>query len=78
MALQFGCTQEQIDALESWTTSDRLDADQRLVLAAADQLTMDLALDDATFAALRERWTPAEIVELVLTIALFVVSGRRC
>ena len=76
IALQFGGTQEQIDALESWSTSDVFDADQRLVLAAADRLTTDLAIDEATFAALNERWTPAEMVELVLTIAFYSCVSR--
>jgi AhpD family alkylhydroperoxidase len=76
MALQFGVTQEQLDALGSWSTSDLFDADQRLVLAAADQLTNDLSIDEATFAALTERWNPAELVELVLTMSFYSCVSR--
>ena len=76
MALQFGCTEAQIDALATWPDSELFDADERLVLAAADQLTVDVAVDDATFDVLRERWTPAEVVELVLTISFYSCVSR--
>ena len=76
-ALKVGVTQRQLDELAEWPASDCFDDDERAVLAFADQLTTDLAVDDATFARLQDRWTPSEIVELTLTVAFYSCVSPR-
>jgi 4-carboxymuconolactone decarboxylase len=76
VARHHGVTDEQLDALSDWSTTELFDPDQRLVLAATDQLTNTLGIDDSTFAALAERWTPCEVVELILTISFYSCVSR--
>jgi AhpD family alkylhydroperoxidase len=75
-ALKVGVTQEQLDSMASWRSASCFSDDERAVLAFAEQLTNELHVDDATFAALADRWTPAEVVELTLTIAFYSCVSR--
>lgn len=75
-ALKVGVTQTQLDALADWSSSDQFDADERALIAFAEQLTSGLAVDDETYAALAARWTPAEVVELTLTVSFYSCVSR--
>jgi len=76
MALQFGIGQDQLDDLGEWRASERFDVLQREVLAFTDELTSELAVSDETFSALAQRWSPAELVELTLTVAFYSCVSR--
>ncbi len=75
-ALKNGVTQQQLDELDQWRTSTKFSDDERAVLAFTEQLTTNLAVDDETFAPLRERWNAAEIVELILTVSFYSCVSR--
>jgi 4-carboxymuconolactone decarboxylase len=75
-ALKFGVAQEILDGLDQWPTLDGLSDMQREILAFTDQLTVDLVVGDDTFAALADRWSPAELVELTLTVAFYSCVSR--
>lgn len=51
-------------------------ADDRLLIDLADELCDDDCVSDATFEALADRWTEAELIELVITAGFYrLVSG---
>jgi len=59
-----------VRALRPWS------ADDQALIAMADELCADDCVSDATFAALRERWNDAELVELVALAGFYrMVSG---
>ena len=75
-ALRVGVTQAQLAALDRWRDSELFGDDEQAVLAVTEQLTTSLEVDDDVFAPLLARWTPAEVVELVLTIAFYSCVSR--
>jgi 4-carboxymuconolactone decarboxylase len=75
-ALKTGATQQQLDELAEWPTSSSFSEDERGLLAFADQLTTNLHVDDDVFATLQQRWGPAELVELTLTVAFYSCVSR--
>jgi len=76
MAMHFGITLEQLAAMRDWSESDLFDAEQRLLLTATDELTLRLDITEPTFAQLTAAFGPAEVVELVLTIAFYSCVSR--
>ena len=66
----------RVDELHDWRASTQFSDDERAVLAFTEQLTTNLEVDDQTFAALHERWSPAEVVELVLTVSFYSCVSR--
>ncbi len=75
MAVKAGVTEEQIDALASWRSSDRFDADERSVLAAVEAIH-GLQLSDAQFAALQERLGRSGAMEIVVAVAQYEATAR--
>jgi len=75
-ALKNGVTQQQLDELDAWRVSTNFSDDERAMLAFTEQLTTNLAVDDETFAPLHERWSAAEIVELILTVSFYSCVSR--
>ncbi|HWU11833.1 MAG TPA: carboxymuconolactone decarboxylase family protein [Streptomyces sp.] len=75
MAMKAGVSEAQIDALASWRSSDRFDADERPVLAAVDAIH-DLRLSDAEFTALEERLGRHGAVEIVVAVAQYEATAR--
>ena len=71
MALAAGATQAQLDALADWQRSALFDDRQRALLAYVDAMAGGGEVDDATFAALAQHFTPQEIVELTVTVASY-------
>ena len=55
---------------------DGVSGDDRLVLAFTEQLVRDASPDDETFAAMAQRFSPREIVELVLVIGQYMGLAR--
>lgn len=64
-----GMTDEQVEACRSGDPGD-------LVLRFTEELVRDATPSDATFAAMAERFSPREIVELVLVIGQYMMLGR--
>ena len=70
---EFGVSDQDIRAMieETEGRSSRLDEPSQLVLKAAREMTVDLAISDATFASLRKHLDHECLVELVMTIAFY-------
>ena len=76
MALEYGISSDTLDHLDGWGELDGLGEEEREILAFTDELTRDLAVSDATFAAVARRWSPAQVVELILTVAFYSCVSR--
>jgi 4-carboxymuconolactone decarboxylase len=72
-----GGTDEQIAALEADNVeADVLGEDGRLVVRFTTEVVHDATPSDATFAAMAERFTPREIVHLLLVIGQYMTIAR--
>jgi alkylhydroperoxidase family enzyme len=77
ITLDVGGTTEQIEAIER----DELDAavlggDGQLVISFTTQVVRDASPDEETFAAMTARFTPREIMHLLLVIGQYMMLGR--
>ncbi len=76
-AVADGVSEDLVCSLEKPSEAADLTAAEKAALAYADAFATDhLAVNDATFARLREHFTEPQIVELGMTIAFFVGFGR--
>ncbi len=67
-----GVTEEKIEALPTWQTSDVFTARERLVLAYADRLVTHAGrVPDALFAELKAEFSDEEILELTYITCLY-------
>ncbi len=73
IGFDFGVSQDDVRAIADDTAGrpSHLDAFAKLVLRAAREMTQGLSMSEATFAALREKLSHAELVDLVLTIGFY-------
>ena len=76
LALAQGLTEQQLDMLLDWRAKNHFDARQQALLAVTEALTSSVDVDDATFDALRDHFTPRQIVELVATVAYYNMVSR--
>lgn len=77
VTLDVGGTQEQIDAIgRGELDAAVLGADGQLVVRFTGQVVRDAAPDEDTFAAMSARFTPREIVHLLLVIGQYMMLGR--
>ncbi len=76
MAVTHGISEAALRDLASWRTNGHHDAEEREVLAMADELTEQLDVSDATWNALAARYGPGELVELLLTAAFYSCVSR--
>jgi alkylhydroperoxidase family enzyme len=77
ITLAVGGTQEQLDAIERGDLdAAALGDDGRLVVRFTTQVVRDAAPDEETFAAMRARFTPREIMHLLLVIGQYMMVGR--
>ncbi len=76
MAVKHGISVEQLEELGRWRESTRFTTDEQAALALTDQLTLELEVSDQTWAALAERFSDGELVELVLTISFYSCVSR--
>ncbi len=82
--LAAGGTQAQLDALHVFVKTDPLGvpADaalgelEQLVIRYAAQMTLNVAVDDSLFAALREHFDTTQIVELTSAVATYNMVAR--
>jgi len=72
-----GAREDQIAAIDRGDVeADCFSAEERLVLRFTTQVVHDATADDETFAAMAARFTPREIVHLVLTIGQYMMIAR--
>lgn len=76
MGRDAGLSEAEIAALTTVRALHPWSADDEALIAMADELCGDDCVSDATFAALRDRWNDAELVELVALAGFYrMVSG---
>ena len=74
-----GMSEEMIEAIPSWGTSDLFSPVQRAVLAYTDCLVLDGGrTPDAVFAALQEHLSDEEILELTYITTLYDMHAVMC
>jgi alkylhydroperoxidase family enzyme len=77
ITLEVGGTQEQLDAIRSGDLDAVvLGEDGRLVVRFTDQVVRDASPDEETFAAMTARFTPREIMHLLLLIGQYMMLAR--
>lgn len=77
LSLKLGTTQEQIDALPGFQTSELFNEREKAAIHLAEVMTRDAhAYRDEEFAYLRTLFTEGEIIELVCSIGLFNYFNR--
>jgi alkylhydroperoxidase family enzyme len=80
--LAAGGTQEALDALEAYVGAGAqgvpqgLVGDEALVAQYAVQMTRDVKVDDALFAAMQQRFDATELVEITAAIATYNMVAR--
>jgi 4-carboxymuconolactone decarboxylase len=77
ITLDVGGTQQQLDAIQDGDLeADVLGPDGRLVVRFTTQVVRDAAPDDETFAAMTARFSPREIIHLLLLIGQYMMLAR--
>jgi alkylhydroperoxidase family enzyme len=76
VALEAGLSQAQIDAVADWHGSALFDERERDVLAYGEAMTLQVQVDEATFAAVRRHFSDRELVELTATVASYNMVSR--
>lgn len=74
-ARAIGISDDKLQAIKGWTTSDQFDDAERAVMSAADELVGRNLVEDATFAALKKHLSDESIVELFYVIATYRMHG---
>src|SRR5580700_7295079 len=74
LALAEGLTVTECDALKDWRRTDLFDERERAALAYADAMTLTTSVPDDVFAALRQRYSDREIVELSVLIGTYIMQ----
>jgi alkylhydroperoxidase family enzyme len=77
IAIDCGSSPEKVDAVAAWRESKLFDARERAALGYVEQAARSGEVEDATFAALQQVFSPQEIVELTAIIAWFVGNARQ-
>jgi alkylhydroperoxidase family enzyme len=74
-----GLTDEQVEAIPSWSTADCFSPLERAVLAYTDDLVLSGGrVSDATFAKLRESLSDEEILELTYITCTYDLHATMC
>jgi 4-carboxymuconolactone decarboxylase len=73
IARQVGATEAQIEAVR---TGSGLEGDDELVARFTEEVVRDVSPSDATFEQARERFTPRQLVELLLLIGHYMMIAR--
>ena len=68
-------SEERIQAIKGWTTSDQFDPVERALMAAVDELLSRNLVEDATFATLKRHFTDAQIVEMFFVVCTYRMHG---
>ncbi len=75
VARMVGVPEEKLAAIKGWATSDKFSAEDRAVMAAADELVGRNLVEDETFAELKKHLKDEAIMELFYVIALWRMHG---
>jgi alkylhydroperoxidase family enzyme len=73
IARSVGADDAQVEAAR---TGEGLEGDQELVIRLTEQVVRDARPDEATFARANERFSPRELVELLLVIGQYMMLAR--
>ena len=77
VTLDVGGTEEQLKAIKHGEIDAAvLGTDGQLVVRFTSQVVRDAAPDEETFAAMRARFTPRQIVHLLMVIGQYMMLGR--
>jgi alkylhydroperoxidase family enzyme len=77
ITLDVGGTEEQLEAIKRGELDHHaLGADGQLVVRFASQVVRDASPDEETFAAMSARFTPRQIMHLLLVIGQYMMLGR--
>ena len=76
ITLEVGGTQEQLDAIQRGLDADVLGPDGRLVVRFASQVVRDGSPDEETFTAMTARFSPREIIHLLMLIGQYMMLAR--
>jgi 4-carboxymuconolactone decarboxylase len=76
IAIRLGVAPAKIDALVSWRSSPLFDTKERAALGYVEQAARTGEVDDATFAATRQVFSPREVIELTALVAWYVGNSR--
>lgn len=77
VTLDVGGTEEQLEAISKGDLdANVLGADGQLVVRFTTQVVRDCSPDESTFAAMSARFTPRQIVHLLLVIGQYMMLGR--
>lgn len=76
IALKEGLSQQQLDALTDWESSDVFSDVERAVLAYTDAMTRNVQVSDDVFNAVKAHFDARELVELTATIATYNMVSR--
>jgi alkylhydroperoxidase family enzyme len=76
IALCEGLSQEKLDALGDWPSSEAFDQRERAVLSYTDAMTRTVQVPDHVFGAVREHFDERLVVELTATIAAYNMVSR--
>ena len=66
---------DKLNAIKSWSTSDKFTAAERAVMAATDELVGRNLVEDETFAELKKHLPDPQILELFYVIGLWRMHG---
>ena len=76
IALRCGVLAAKIDALPGWDAAALYDGQERAALRFVDQAAASGEVDDGVFQALRQAFSPQEIVELAALVGWYVGNSR--
>ncbi|WP_113703376.1 carboxymuconolactone decarboxylase family protein [Nonomuraea lactucae] len=76
LAIESGVPERKLLALSNWAAEDVFTDDERAVLDFAEQVHASGHVTDSTFARLRERFDPEQIVEITLTASFYAQVAR--
>ena len=68
-------SEDKLNAIKGWTTSDKFTPQERAVMAATDELVGRNLVEDETFAELKKHLSDPQIMELFYVIALWRMHG---
>ena len=75
VARMVNLSEEKLQAIKGWTTSDLFSPTERAVMAATDELLSRNLVEDATFAELQKHLSDPQILELFYAIGLWRMHG---
>ena len=76
IARRVGVTDEQIEALPSWSTADCFNDQERSVLQYTDEVAEKIRATDATFEKIKTFLSDRQIVDLTTTIGYYGMVSR--